>query len=206
MTLGHPCGILPEMAVLFQLVSLLLTICVALTSAVRPATADSIDESLYRTIHEDWQSPFLDDLMSGASHVGDGEVGILFCSVLMGFGDERAHETGKLAFVSLLGAGAVASSMKYIINRKRPDSDSDNRFNSSFPSGHVSGAFAVTSIVGSKYNALRIPAYVLASTIALSRVYRGRHYPSDVLAGAGVGIFVGWLVIKNESAILSFNF
>jgi len=197
---------LPEMTLRFQSVSLLVIACSVLASTIYPAAAESIDESLYRTIHEDWQTPFLDDLMSGVGHVGDGEIGIIFCSALLAFGDKRAHETGKLALVSLLGAGAVTSGMKYIVNRKRPDSDSDNRFNSSFPSGHVSGAFAVTSIVGSKYNALRIPAYILASAIALSRVYLGRHYPSDVLAGAGLGICVGWLVIRNESAILGFHF
>ena len=197
---------LPEMTLSFQSVSLVVIAWSVLASTIYPAAAESIDESLYRTIHEDWQTPFLDDLMSGVSHMGSGEIGIVFCSALLAFGDKRAHETGKLALVSLLGASAVTSSMKYIIDRNRPDSDSDNRFNSSFPSGHVSGAFAVTSIVGSKYNALRIPAYVFASAIALSRVYLGRHYPSDVLAGAGLGICVGWFVIRNESAILSFHF
>lgn len=197
---------LPQMTVSFKTVNLAVVACSILASTICPAAAESIDESLYRTIHEDWQTPFLDDVMSGVSHMGDGEIGIVFCSALLAFGDKKAHETGKLALVSLLGAGAVASGMKFIINRKRPDSDSDNRFNSSFPSGHVSGAFAVTSIVGSKYGALRIPAYILASAIALSRVYLGRHYPSDVLAGAGLGICAGWLVIKNESTILSFHF
>lgn len=197
---------LREMAVPFQLVNLLLIICFALTSAVRPATADSIDESLYKTIHEDWQSPFMNRLMNGVSHMGDGEVGIVFCSTLLAFGEQRAHETGKLALVSMLGASAVTASLKFAMNRTRPDGDSDNRFNSSFPSGHVSGAFAVASVVGARYKSWRIPLYVLASGIGIARVYRGRHYPSDVLGGAGVGICVGWLVTRNESAILSFNF
>lgn len=197
---------LPEMAVLFQFVSLILAACFALVPAVGPAAAESIDRSLYQTIHEDWQSPFMDRLMSGVSHMGDGEVGIVFCSTLLAFGDEKGHETGKLVLVSIVGAGAVASSLKYVVNRTRPDGDSDNRFNSSFPSGHVSGAFSVASVVGARYKRWRIPIYALASAIAISRVYLGRHYPSDVMAGAGVGICIGWLVTRNESAILSFHF
>ena len=54
----------------------------------------------------------------------------------------------------------------------------------SFPSGHTSGsmtaALALLKLTPKKYG---IPAVVLAALIALSRIYVGAHYPTDVLGG-----------------------
>jgi membrane-associated phospholipid phosphatase len=144
--------------------------------------------------------------MEGATHVGSSESGLVITALLLAFGNEKARDTGKLAFVSLTGASFATSGLKFAVNRSRPDEAVHDRFNSSFPSGHATGAFAMASVVGAKYSSLRFPAYMLASTIALSRVYLGRHYPSDVLAGAGIGLCAGWLVIKNEDWILDFRF
>jgi undecaprenyl-diphosphatase len=51
-----------------------------------------------------------------------------------------------------------------------------------------------------------IPLYLTASTIAFSRVYLGRHYVSDVIAGSILGIAAGWLVMKNENSLLKVRF
>jgi len=185
---------------------LVLVACSGLCISAPKLCAESIDESLYRTIHEDWQSPCIDGFMKGMSHLGDGESGIAICAALMTLGDEKASQTGKLSFVSIVGGSAITSGLKFIVNRDRPDSDSDSRFNSSFPSGHATGAFAVASVVGAKYKHLRIPMLLLASTVAISRVYLGRHYPSDVAGGAAIGLCAGWLVMKNEETILSLHF
>jgi undecaprenyl-diphosphatase len=194
------------MSLSLRLSGLALAVCLGCLAHPLPVCAESIDQRLYTTIHEDWQSPTLDAFMKGATHIGSGEVGLAICSAMLAFGDEKLSDTGKLALVSIAGAGAVSSCMKYIVNRKRPDSDSDDRFNSSFPSGHATGAFAFASVVGAKYKAMRIPAFALASAVAISRVYLGRHYPSDVLGGAAVGLVSGYLVMRNESTILSIHF
>jgi undecaprenyl-diphosphatase len=167
--------------------------------------SESIDERLYRTIHEDWQSPFMDDFMKGVSTLGSAEVGLAVTAALQAFGNESVRNTGKLSFVSLVGASAVTSVMKCAVNRDRPDSEPHSRCDSSFPSGHATGSFAIASVVGAKHSSLRIPVYLLASTIAVSRVYLGRHYPSDVLAGAAIGLCSGWLVIKYEQVVLDFH-
>ncbi len=166
---------------------------------------ESIDQRLYRAIHEDWQSPFMDDLMKGASTLGNAEVGLAVTAALQAFGNEDVRKTGKLSFVSLVGASAVTSVIKCAANRDRPDDEPHSRCDSSFPSGHATGSFAIASVVGARHSSLRIPVYLLASTIAVSRVYLGRHYPSDILAGAAIGLCSGWLVIKNEQAVLDFH-
>ena len=67
----------------------------------------------------------------------------------------------------------------------------------SFPSGHSSCsfafAFAIYLLLPKKYG---VPAMVLATLIALSRLYVGVHYPTDILGGFAVGIFCGLAVVR----------
>lgn len=58
----------------------------------------------------------------------------------------------------------------------------------SFPSGHATTAFALAATVGFISERWFYPALALATAIAVSRVTGGVHYPSDVLAGAIVGL------------------
>jgi undecaprenyl-diphosphatase len=58
----------------------------------------------------------------------------------------------------------------------------------SFPSGHAAGAFVVASLIGCCYPAGLIPLYLWASLVGFSRIFLRVHYPTDVLAGACLGI------------------
>ena len=58
----------------------------------------------------------------------------------------------------------------------------------SFPSGHTVTAFATALALGWFAPRLRWPLFALAVLIGLSRVGVGAHYPSDVLAGAALGL------------------
>jgi undecaprenyl-diphosphatase len=62
----------------------------------------------------------------------------------------------------------------------------------SFPSGHSATAFACATVLAAFAPRLRVPLFALAILIALSRLYNGDHYPTDVVAGAllGVGVAV----------------
>jgi membrane-associated phospholipid phosphatase len=68
----------------------------------------------------------------------------------------------------------------------------------SFPSGHTALSFAAVSGLwySKAYKSWRMPALVFACLIAFSRLYLYVHYPSDVLIGALVGLFCGWLAYK----------
>lgn len=61
----------------------------------------------------------------------------------------------------------------------------------SFPSGHAAVSFAAATALADQNPGLALPAYGLAALISYSRMYNGLHYPSDLLAGALVGIGVG---------------
>lgn len=80
---------------------------------------------------------------------------------------------------------AIVNGMKYTVREKRPDSSARN----SFPSGHTATVFTGAELVRMEYGqGIGIAAYSVATVVALLRLYNGRHWLNDVLAGAGIGI------------------
>ncbi len=65
----------------------------------------------------------------------------------------------------------------------------------SFPSGHAGASFAALTVIFSMNRKMRIPASIYALLIAFSRVYLFVHFPSDVLAGALLGIGCAYVVM-----------
>lgn len=91
---------------------------------------------------------------------------------------------------------AWTNGLKASLRRERPDG-SDNL---SLPSGHASNAFALATVASRHYGwKVGVPAYALAAGIGLSRIESNRHYLSDVLAGATLGILVGRTVTRVDS-------
>jgi membrane-associated phospholipid phosphatase len=88
---------------------------------------------------------------------------------------------------------AYTGILKYSVERTRPDASNSL----SFPSGHTSTAFSLATVASHHYGwKVGVPAYVLASGIGLSRIEKDKHYLSDVLAGATIGLIVGRTVSR----------
>ena len=68
----------------------------------------------------------------------------------------------------------------------------------SFPSGHTATSIAGALALARIWPAARWLLGGLAALIALSRVYVGVHYPSDILAGAVLGVALAWLVLAGR--------
>jgi membrane-associated phospholipid phosphatase len=66
----------------------------------------------------------------------------------------------------------------------------------SLPSGHGTAAFAAAFAIGAVWPRARLPMWIYAGVIAVSRVVVHAHFPSDVIAGAFVGIF-GAILVRN---------
>ncbi len=71
-----------------------------------------------------------------------------------------------------------------------------------FPSGHATMAFAGACILSSVFPKNKRWWYLLAVAISLSRLYLGKHYPSDILAGLFLGLFLGWLSLEMTNQLL----
>lgn len=116
--------------------------------------------------------------------------------VLKAAGVKTRSGWGRMAVSQAMGTALMAGTvytLKHTVRSPRPDG-SDNR---SFPSGHTAWAFmgatmAAHELAGTSPWSV-VGAYTVASGIAVQRVVAGRHYPVDVVAGAGVGILTAQL-------------
>lgn len=104
-----------------------------------------------------------------------------------------ASGRGSHRFVEHLAAGASAyavlgvlvNGLKYTVCDMRPDGTTRN----SFPSGHTATAFMGAELLRLEYGGwLGAGAYVAAAAVAAMRIYNGRHWLSDVLGGAAIGV------------------
>ena len=146
----------------------------------------------------------LHSIMEGITEFGDNKTMVGLSMLLMAYGDDKGRQTGRLMSSAFIGTGIVVFGMKQTIRRKRP---LDNRLgNPAFPSGHTAYAFATATILSHQYPRWRIPLYIGASLVGLSRIYLGRHYASDVVAGASLGTVTGMIVWNNRLKLLRWEF
>ncbi|MEQ1787656.1 MAG: phosphatase PAP2 family protein [Acidimicrobiales bacterium] len=144
---------------------------------------------------------YLDRLMYGASELGDWSL----IWHLIGAGQALLPGRDPMSAVrvsAILGVESllVNGGIKSLFRRHRPVWEEDRPrphrvrtpHSSSFPSGHASSAFTAAGVL-SQGDPLAPVYYVIAATIASSRVYVKMHHASDVLAGAALGVGLGVL-------------
>ena len=70
-----------------------------------------------------------------------------------------------------------------------------------FPSGHAATAFAVASVIERHFGYRAAwPTLALATYVGVSRLHNNRHYVSDVLFGASVGMTTGWTIVGRHGS------
>jgi undecaprenyl-diphosphatase len=145
------------------------------------------------------KAPLLDLLVGFINPIGAGVTLLVVCTALAlasrVSGRSRLHDASCLAALAFASAGLVEFTLKHLVGRPRPVTaltaspiDPSLAEIDSFPSGHATSVFAVATVFAAYYPRLRWPLYGFAAAIALGRVYLERHYPSDIVAGAAIGM------------------
>lgn len=121
-----------------------------------------------------------DDYLQYAPVVGAFSLGAL--------GVKARHDLGDRTLIiatSYATLGVLTNVPKYFVNEQRPEFAGRN----SFPSGHTATVFMGAELIRIEYGGLYgIGAYAVAVGVGFMRMYNGRHWLHDVVAGAGVGI------------------
>ena len=155
----------------------------------------------FRRYHGPWRTRIA-RLLTAA---GDARSWTVTGLALLASGRPAAVHVGLRLAAGCTLAALAAQVLKRTLNRTRPDSAIDG-FEAlsedpdafSFPSGHTAAAFAVAVALGGEPAHAGPLSLLLATGIALSRVYLGAHYPLDVLVGgvlgAGAGVAARFLV------------
>jgi membrane-associated phospholipid phosphatase len=153
-----------------------------------------VDVRLFRLLRQHGHGAAIELPVRRFSRLGE-HAAIWLALGLGGAAVDRARRPRWLrAARAVLLAYALNTLLKTVVRRRRPQLERlpgliSTPTSLSFPSAHASSSFAAARA----YSALMpgAPLYAVATAMALSRVYLGVHYPSDIAAGALLGTLVG---------------
>jgi len=125
--------------------------------------------------------------------------------------DREMRTTSRLMFESLALSASAMLTIRFLAGRSRPSDNHGSRdfkgfrwdnAEESFPSGHAVVAFAMSTVLAERadHPLARVALYGLATLTAAARVHDNRHWTSDVVAGALIGLAAGFHVVGAERA------
>ncbi len=158
-----------------------------------------IDRAVMDFIQTNLRCDLLDAAMPLVTGLGNGGVVWIACSLLLLLFPKTRKAGAAMAVSLCLEAIFCDVLIKPFVARLRPcDVDTAVQLliphpkGFSFPSGHTGASFAAASSLFFNRAGMWPAALILAVFIGFSRLYLYVHYPSDVLAGALLGILLGW--------------
>lgn len=153
-----------------------------------------------------WNQP-RQDLAREISHWGDfAQFNLILSASIWLFGYLRsARWIQRLAFATLFAAtlaGVTCNIFRLTMGRPRPYTEYEDRFYGmpgtvrgwdyqSFPSGHTSTAFGSGIPIVAAAGPWAAPVLVASGSVAWARMYKNKHYPTDVIVGGYLGILFG---------------
>jgi len=158
--------------------------------------ANAVDLALYRRVRLLAHSPDAVTWVRRYSHLGEHGGVWLAAGATAALVDRRRRRRWLRATASIGAAYATSTSIKLAVGRKRPAIEDLPHLMAtptglSFPSSHTTSSFAAARAFGTLVPGA--PLQFAAAAMALSRLYLGVHYPSDVAAGAALGLAIGSL-------------
>ncbi len=159
-----------------------------------------IDLMLFHCVNHTIANPFFDWLMPFLTEIKNWYAAYLVAVLaLLLFGKKQGRIVVLLLIPTIILSDQISSSIiKPLVGRIRPCHVVEGvrliygtAGGLSFPSSHAVNNFAIASVLSHFYPRFFPYLFLFASIVALSRVYLGLHYPSDMVGGAAIGIFIG---------------
>lgn len=152
------------------------------------------DLKLYTLVRRDLQVPAAQRVVTAYTTAGE-HAAVWYALGAAGMALDRSRSADyRRAMLGVFATQMVNTAVKGVFRRRRPAFEELPHLvkvptSLSFPSAHSSTSFAAARA----YSALLPgrPLYAAAALMALSRVYVGVHYPSDIGVGAGLGLAIG---------------
>ena len=168
-------------------------------------TMIGFDRPIIQTV-QGWEASWLTPIMNAFTHIGSTKVVMALIIVVTAllFWGFRARSSAYFFFFALIGTGVLNQTLKIIFKRARPEFHRlAEATGYSFPSGHTMMAFSLyTMAVILLWRQLRTTtakivllafAVFMFGMIAISRIYLGVHYPSDIAGGISASAF--WIIL-----------
>jgi membrane-associated phospholipid phosphatase len=157
-----------------------------------------LDQKLLRAMRTRWHTPALEAAARALGKSGNNGGVWFVIGAVLALIDGSHREAWTICALLAPAAIVLNYGVKTIVRRPRPVLEGLPPLGGapsslSFPSAHATSSFAVATAMTRVEPAGAI-AFTLAAALALGRPYLGMHYPSDVLAGALLGVVLGLLV------------
>jgi undecaprenyl-diphosphatase len=167
----------------------------------------NVDKELFLFLNQGVRNWLFDAVLPFLTDTNRKPVGIVILAILWILLLTKGGRPGRIAALLLiptiaLGDQLNSSFLKFVLDRPRPCHELANVHllvgcgsGYSFPSSHAVNNFASALVLSYFLPRWTWAFFCYASVIAFSRIYVGVHYPSDVVAGAIIGLAVGLVVI-----------
>ncbi len=177
--------------------ALILYLLAELSEQVLEREAFAFDKTILLSIHQ-LANPALDQLMIGITRLGDPRTvvpltAIIFCLLCV----RRYFLEAQFFALNAFGGAVLSYVLKLVFSKARPTlwSQPISEATFSYPSGHAIGsmvlygflAYVLASLYPRYGKAFYGAAVLLIVAIGFSRLYLGVHWPTDIIAGYGIG-------------------
>lgn len=148
--------------------------------------------------------PWMAFVSHAGNWIGDGRQLLIVSAILLAIGWMMPASRGLVTGVQSLWAHGFATvlvhTVKHLVGRPRPKFSASGEWSiapslasgfDSFPSGHTTATFALAIVLSRRFPLLAALFMGIAAFVALSRVLRGSHFPSDVFGGWVLGTVSG---------------